>query len=317
MYVRRLSAAIKKRGIDGVITWFPHGFELCPYLLRNVRPPPGTDIIHVNSWHGPAFYRKGIPLVVTCHHVVHSRHYLPFATALQRLYHRLLVKRWEAYSFEKANRVIAISHFTAACIAEVFEGRQSDVIHLWVDTGQFSPAKGIKRRQDEPFRLFFLGNSIRRKGFDLLPHVMSRLGPQFVLHCTAGRDAIHSKKLPSNMICIGRLSTEDVVKELQGSHALLFPSRFEGFGYAALEAMACGVPVIAARSSAISEVVEHERTGILCEVDDVNGFVQACRLLAKNEELRLNLARQARDAAVSRFKEEDLVNRYLRLYDSL
>lgn len=317
VYVRRLSAALKKHGVDAIVTWFPHWFELAPWLLRAVSPPPGTDIIHVNSWHGPAFYRKGIPFVVTCHHVVHSRHYLPFATALQRLYHRLLVRRWEAYSFEKANRVIAISRFTASCIADVFEGRQSEVIHLWVDTDQFVPAKGIERRKDGPFRMFFLGNPIKRKGFELLSEIMERLGSEFVLHYSAGRGAVHSKKPPSNMICIGRLFTEDVIKELQTSHALLFPSRFEGFGYAALEAMACGVPVIAARSSAIPEVVEHEKTGILCGTDDVNGFVQACRRLAGNEGFRMRLSRQARDAAVSRFDEEELVPRYLKLYEDL
>lgn len=316
VYVRRLAMALQKRGIDVIVSWFPRWFELAPWLLRPVSPPLSTDIIHVNSWHGPAFYRKGIPLVVTCHHVVHSRHYSGFATPFQRLYHRLLVKSCEEYSIRRASRVIAVSHFTAACIQEVFQ-RQSEVIHLWVDTDMFLPLWGSARRGNEPFRLLFLGNPIKRKGFDLLPEVMRRLGAEFVLHYTAGRGVENAKDMPSNTVCIGRLSQAGVVKELQTAHALLFPSRFEGFGYAALEAMACGVPVIATHSSAIPEVVEHEKTGILCGIDDVNGFVQACRLLAKNEGLRLKLAKQAREAAVSRFQEEELVSRYLRLYETL
>ncbi len=316
VYVRRLATALQKRGIDAVVSWFPHAFELAPWLLRPVSPPSCTDIIHVNSWHGPAFYRKDIPLVVTCHHVVHSRHYLGFATPFQRLYHRMWVKLWEEYSIRRASRVIAISSFTEACIQEVFK-RQSEVIHLWVNTGMFLPLQGLNSRANEPFRLFFLGNPIKRKGFDLLPEVMRRLGPQFMLRYTAGRGVKNSKDMPANMVCVGRLSHEGVVNELQAAHALLFPSRFEGFGYAALEAMACGIPVIAARSSAIPEVVEHEKTGILCDIDDVNGFVQACRLLAKNEGLRMKLARQAREVAVSRFDEKELVSRYLRLYEAL
>lgn len=316
VYVRRLAAALKRRGVDVVVTWFSRWFELAPWLLRCVSPPREVDIIHINSWHGPAFYRRGIPLVVTCHNVVHSRHYWGFVTPFQRMYYRLLVRQWEEYSMRRASRVIAISRFTAACIQEVFE-RQSEVIHNWVDTKVFSPAQRINPRGTGPFRLLFLGNPIKRKGFDLLPEVMKRLGQDFVLYYTAGREAVNIRKMPSNMICLGRLSQEGVVKELQRAHALLFPSRFEGFGYAALEAMACGVPVIASRSSAIPEVVEHEHTGILCEIDDVNGLVQACRRLAKDEGLRLKLARQAREAAVFRFDEEKLVSMYLRLYEAL
>jgi glycosyltransferase involved in cell wall biosynthesis len=242
---------------------------------------------------------------------------LGFVTPFQRLYHRLLVKRWEEYSMRRASRVIADSRFTADCIFEVFGRKDTEVIHLWVDTGRFVPAQGPKRRENGPFRLLFLGNPIKRKGFDLLPEVMKRLGPEFVLYYTAGRNAVHLRDMPPNMICLGRLSQEGVIRELQRAHALLFPSRFEGFGYAALEAMACGVPVIAARSSAIPEVVEHEKTGILCEIDDVSGLVQACRLLAENEGLRLNLAGQAREAAVARFDEEELLSQYLRLYEAL
>lgn len=317
VYVQRLSLALQKHGIDAVVTWFPHWFELAPWLLRSVSPPPGTNIIHVNSWHGPAFYRKGIPFVVTCHHCVHSMHYLPFATPLQRLYHRLLVRWCEAYSFEKANHVIAISQFTASCIQDVFGKIQTEVIYLWVDTGQFLPATGLERRKNGPFRLFFLGNPIKRKGFELLSEIMRRLGPDFVLRYTSGRGVVSSINLPSNMSCVGRLSTKEVIKELQSSHALLFPSRFEGFGYAALEAMACGVPVIAARSSAIPEVVKHEETGLLCDIDDVNGFVQACRRLSEDESFRMRLAEQSRHAAVSRFNEKDLIDHYVRLYKEL
>lgn len=315
VYVERLSSALKRRGIDAIVTWFPRWFELCPWLLRSVSPPPATDIIHVNSWHGPAFYRKDIPLVVTCHNVVHSRHYLPFATPAQRLYHRLLVKRWEAYSLERAAQVIAVSRFTADCIREVFD-KPSEVIYNWVDFEMFLPAKAPMYRNDGPFRLFFLGNPIRRKGFDIVSEIMQRLGAKFVLHYTAGR-FFSVKGLPSNMICVGRLSQEDVVKELQTSHALLFPSRFEGFGYALLEAMACGVPVVAARSSAIPEVVEDGRTGILCDVDDIDGFVQACRFLANDMELWHSLRENARKVAISRFNEDVLLKHYIDIYNQL
>ena len=65
VFILRLCEALRREGYDAEISWFPNFCELFPFLLRRVPPPPGTAIIHANSWHAFAFKRKSIPLVVT------------------------------------------------------------------------------------------------------------------------------------------------------------------------------------------------------------------------------------------------------------
>ena len=57
---RRQADALQRRGISTEMTCFPGPYEFAPFLLRSVRAPPDTHIIHVNSWNGFAFERAGI-----------------------------------------------------------------------------------------------------------------------------------------------------------------------------------------------------------------------------------------------------------------
>ena len=97
----------------------------------------------------------------------------------------------------------------------------------------------------------------------------------------------------------------------------MFPSRFEGFGYVALEAMACGKPVVATNSTSIPEVVDNGTTGILCPTDDIESFVAACRKLAADRGLCGRMGEAGRKRAVEEFSEEVIVSQYIDLYRSL
>ena len=96
----------------------------------------------------------------------------------------------------------------------------------------------------------------------------------------------------------------------------LLPSDAESFGLAALEAMACGVPVIGSNAGGLPEVVEDGRSGYLRGVGDVEGMAQAALSLLQDEEKRREFSREARRRAVEEFPTETAVERYSALYEA-
>ena len=90
---------------------------------------------------------------------------------------------------------------------------------------------------------------------------------------------------------LGYLPREDLATVLAGATALVYPSIYEGFGLPPLEAMACGVPVIASNVSSIPEVVGD--TGILIDPHDVEGLASAMKDLLEHPDLRDDLSAKA------------------------
>lgn len=320
IYTKRLADALIKRGVEAVITWFPAQYELFPFLLSRVEPPPGTDIIHANTWSGFAFKRKKIPLVITEHHCVFDPYYKSHKSFSQHIYHTFWIRSFVLRTFRYAKAVTTVSHYTAANLYSVFGIKSCYVIPNWIDIGVFKPPEHSAMGQ--PFRLLYVGNLSRRKGSDLLGPIMKELGNGFILHFTLGLRTNLKKQnvfcTEPNMKSIGRLnSVEEVIRAYHDCDALLFPSRFEGFGLAPLEAMACGKPVIASNNSALPEVVQDRVTGILCPTDDISAFASACRTLAENPEIYKDYAFAAREKVEKNFAESKIVSQYIKLYKTL
>ncbi len=106
-----------------------------------------------------------------------------------------------------------------------------------------------------------------------------------------------------------------VEEVLVGADLFLLPSESESFGLAALEAMACEVPVIASRAGGVPEVVVDGETGYLCPVGDVEGMAEAALRLLGDEDLRRRMARASRRRAVEVFSQDAVVQRYRAIYE--
>jgi N-acetyl-alpha-D-glucosaminyl L-malate synthase BshA len=95
---------------------------------------------------------------------------------------------------------------------------------------------------------------------------------------------------------------------------MLLPSEEESFGLAALEALACGVPVIATRVGGLPEVVPDGKAGLLYAVGDVAGMAAGALALLRDEDRRRRMAAAGRSWAVASFDRDDVVERYRALY---
>jgi N-acetyl-alpha-D-glucosaminyl L-malate synthase BshA len=107
-------------------------------------------------------------------------------------------------------------------------------------------------------------------------------------------------------------AVEDV---LAGADLFLLPSENESFGLAALEALACEVPVVAARVGGIPEVVDDGETGLLYPVGDVAAMAAGAVGLLADPERHRAYSRRARERARERFGEPAIVARYRALYE--
>jgi N-acetyl-alpha-D-glucosaminyl L-malate synthase BshA len=107
------------------------------------------------------------------------------------------------------------------------------------------------------------------------------------------------------------LGKQDPVEEILSiADVFLIPSGSETFGLAALEAMACNVPVVASDIGGLPELVVDGETGYLCPLDDVDAFTDRTAAILSDEDLHAEMAEAARDRAKNTFDVEHIIPHY-------
>ncbi|MBZ9684672.1 MULTISPECIES: glycosyltransferase family 4 protein [unclassified Mesorhizobium] len=107
----------------------------------------------------------------------------------------------------------------------------------------------------------------------------------------------HVPEMPSNLILLGRVNDHDFKKALEGALCFLFPSRIEGFGLPAIEAMASGCPVIASTSPCLPEICGD--SALYADPDDVQSWAENVRQLAVDPDLRKRMVGKGHTRASS------------------
>jgi len=297
--------------------FFPWGLEWKAQKIMTERPL--CDLVHTHAEYGRLFRRKGKPLVITLHHSSMDRDYLASLPLPTRVHHQFLLKSYVRRAINLADKLVAVSFHTQSAYLKIFDkDLEIQVIHNGIDPKTFRPVGVEPRSTDGQVVIFFSGNHTRRKGFDLLAPVMKRLGNNFVLRYTGGIRQSGAVALDvHNMQCLGHLSEEQLLVEINKADISFQPSRREGFGFSILEAMACGKPVVSTDCSAIPELIEHGKGGYLCEVDSVEQMVSAIRNVAQSIELRRKMGAHNRQVVLKRFTLEQMASQYFNLYQSL
>jgi glycosyltransferase involved in cell wall biosynthesis len=272
VFARRLCDGLNAHGVRAEIAWLPHRAEYLPWTVPVPQPPDWANVVHVNSWLPRRFCPSGLPVVATVHHLVHDPAYRPFRSMVQAAYHELLIRPRELRAIREANAVTTVSDYVRRTVV-AFSGREDiAMVYNWIDADSFSPGAAANVRNAGPFRLFIAGSRSRRKGIDLLPAFAAALGPGFELRYAGG--PVDPRSPIAGVVELGRISQADLVREYRACDAVVSLSRYEGFGYTALEAMACGKPFLGFRTSALTEVVL-EGDGTLVRIDDVHALAAA------------------------------------------
>jgi len=133
-------------------------------------------------------------------------------------------------------------------------------------------------------------------------------GPELSLACQLAREY----GLDKDVEPLGE--QERVVPILSVGDLFLLPSSQESFGLAALEAMACGVPVVASRVGGLPEVIDHGVSGFLHQVEDLNSMAKSALQLLTDPVLHSRISEAGLSSVQKRFNSNEIVPRYEDFY---
>jgi glycosyltransferase involved in cell wall biosynthesis len=251
--------------------------------LRLERP----DITFIPSHVLP--FALGLPTVVTIHDVGH-RHERATYSRSAWWYLELTTR----YAARRASRLIAVSQSTADDLTRYYgvpAGRIS-VIHSGVDARMrrqdaVSVAK-VTHRLDlvQPYFLY-VGRNHPRKNLPMLRRAFQEARGRGLDATLVLAGPGHDEAQADGVRAVHYVPPDDLPALYAGAIALTIPSRFEGFGFPALEAMRCGTAVIASTAGALPEVVG--TAGVLLSPDDPRAWSQAMIELARDRELQRRL----------------------------
>lgn len=280
-------------------------------LLRRFRP----DVVHLHSTFAGFFLRPILSFyrfkVVYC----------PHGWAFDRSSNPLLV-----LIFGLVERVLSRFCSVIVCISEherqralqvglrssklmVVHNGISDVLRGDVCPNLWPVSSSLK--------LLFVGRFDRQKGVDVLFDALRSLGSSVhaVVVGSPVLSDLSSVDPPENATLVGWLSRADVIPLYAQADLLVVPSRWEGFGIIAIEAMRSGCPVLASRVGGLSEVVEDGVTGILVPPDSSDSIVSAIRSVSRD--VLRKMGQQGRLRYELFFSADKMNSKIVDLYRSL
>lgn len=238
-------------------------------LPRRLRQS-GAQLLHGNyflpvAWRGPA--------VVTVHDVSFARHH-DFMPWHDLLAFRILVP----LAMSRAARVLTVSEWAKADLVERY-GLAPDRVVV-TPNGVDDDLSPTGPRERRPPYVLFVGGLQRRKDPVTAVRALARLDPELHLVIVGpdrgeGREVrrvVDELGLGARVEVLHYVERDRLVELYRGAVALVFPSRYEGFGLPVLEAMACGTPVVAARATSLPEVVGD--AGILVDPADPEALAE-------------------------------------------
>jgi glycosyltransferase involved in cell wall biosynthesis len=269
----------------------------------------GADVLHSPHPDATPLGRLGCPRVVTCHDLISMSE--PDHYAGWRDGWRWGRRRLDSRRYGSADHIIAVSATTAADLVAMLNVAPSKItiVHHGVDRARFSatPLPGdetVRRRHglaDRRYMLFVGAADWRKNAAGMLAAmkmvrkraetadvVLAWAGRIDAEDLTAVRTCARESGASDALLLLGYIPDADLAALLRGAIALLFVSRIEGFGYPAIEAMACGCAVIGSDRPATKEMAGD--AACLVDPERPDAIADAIVALADNPQERSRFA---------------------------
>ncbi len=289
-------------------TYLPFWLRNFLYLLSGK-----YDLVHAHyGFHSaliPAMVKRR-PLVTTFHG----------SDALTEPLRNRLYFLMQKFVVSRSDHIIAVSNEVKdvlVCRLKADPSRIS-VISCGVDTSFFAPATKADARKelgiDEGEKVvLFVGHVTYGKGIDVL-RKCARLMPD-VTFVVLGKGTFEDGT--ENCRVVGNHPNDQIPRWINGADVLILPSRSEGTPIVLMEALSCGVPVVASRVGGIPDLVKDGQTGYLVEKDDVETFERKLRELLADPDKCRRMGRQGRKDMVENYDGLRIAERIEQVYDKV
>lgn len=197
--------------------------------------------------------------------------------------------------------------------------QESKLLHVpyGVDTSQFKPAP----KSDSVFRVVYAGGMTLQKGVHYLLQAFSELNlPNSELLLIGGlTDEIKPffKKYEGKFRYVGSVPQTELANHYSQSSVFVLNSIHDGFGMVIIQAMACGLPVIATENTGGPDIIRDGVNGFIIPIRDVEALKNKLRFLYENPAIQKAMGEMAQKKAVSGFTWDDYGNKMIKLYENL
>ena len=328
-FIAGLWSGLLQLGADPLVLWNDRrarswlGDEraapLGPVVTVRARPfGPAEQVVvprllgrhHVDVLHAPHFsipHRARVPLVMTIHDLFPYLEPENARSGIAAAYYRLVMPR----AVRRATAIVAVSPFAAEQVTDVF-GVGDDRLHVvehGLDHERWRPAgdtavEEVRRRWriDGPY-LLYVGTAKRHKNLATVLAALDPAAPPLVLAGPTASEveATAGAAWPSaggRARALGRVPDDDLPALYTGATALVLPSLYEAVGLTALEAMACGTPVVASDGGGLPRTVGD--AGFLVAPTDVDGWRAAIATVVGDADLRARMVAAGTALAAAR-----------------
>ncbi len=232
------------------------------------------------------------------------------------------------FSIEESDGVTCVSNYLKETTEGIFKTvKEMEVIYNFVDTEKYKRTsksrENIESIDKDDKIIIHISNFRPVKRIENIVKVFHVVGKEVkskLLLVGDGpdicriRSLVYKLNLEDKVLFLG--VQENVVPLLNISDVYMLPSRSEGFGLSALEALSCEVPVVGTNVGGLKEVVEHGKSGFVFDPEDIDSMSEAVIKILGSKETRLKMGVEARKRA-KLFDGKLIVPQYLKYYKKI
>jgi glycogen(starch) synthase len=303
------------------------------HRVAGLKEKKGLDIVEVPDYGGLGYFlgnSQPLPLIINFHlpsETVDSLNDTP-VTSVRKQWHR-----FEERAIRNATAYRCPSNALKKMMSQRYGIAQDSItcIRNPIDLRLFDTIKDKYARPIDRIDLLFAGRLERRKGIELITRnirYILALDPRITITFAGNAEisgATNYRLQAENALAddergrvwfLGPVNRSQLTVLYCRSTMLLFPSLFENAPYVLLEAMAARLPVIAASSGGISELVRHEKNGLLFTSDDLDGLSKSIKRFIDEPGLATSCADQAYRDVHAIYAPEAIADESIALYES-